>query len=875
VVGGDTVIASIEVDDERELRPYVRPSLPFNLAFRNRRRAQRFSTTPGSEGSRQSDTYLPANAIQASTRIAGASDSPLTSIVAPSSSPPVRTKILLTHELTLLGYREDRIAAAVHATFYTGASVSVQGCVNWIHSGGTSKAGVSDSPLTSIAEVSSSPPVRAKIVIEDELITLGYREDQVSAAIHAIHKTSIPVNVERCITWIRIHTSPADGELQLSRGSSQVGSTSSGRPRSPSGSDVALRSTRSHRRDASTGYISIDSEDSGSSEDSQDSDNEPIDALEVRDLRASLDRSSSSDGSDAEPSAEAVLTEDEDDEDEDGMYDNSSDRGSEALVQASRLDAKRRVERLYSLQGCSCAKEATLKRERGLRPRVREVGRLSGAATMDDIYKYLRDVGIPDSCGNVATYGRSSKNPRHEAPATDWRLALAGHEEPAVLHMWASESGSASRLAQIERWFDIDAFIGEPTSLAAHRQGFWISFYSRFSRQISQDQYLRFNGVKAYKCKHLRLGFGEASPGWDTYVIFPCMPLGPSKITHLTDEEQRVWADDILLRACAVTQSSRTLQRMPRNFEADRLKARARQAETTSKQAINQMEAFYLLPNNELHSLWERVQTILSENRRGHDIYRGAFLLVAHYGCKDNFVAKTMGQARSKFADFFHLAFDERYMPRDCCWVDLAWEDVPDSAPADRVGTTLLQKTHCLRNAFEAAGFRKPRQYSWQMTQDAGSARRVAGWKHPNRAGGLVFMQGYNVEKEDFATLAKKHKLFGDDGLENLAVSSRLKRWAEANQVGSSAAVDRQLLLDAFTQSKKRVYTPLLGEEYGKDWGRRMEVRISTVLLLMLDPERSCSQLLRFPPRKFAQGLPSYWREIRGTLTRRLPPRNL
>lgn len=206
-----------------------------------------------------------------------------------------------------------------------------------------------------------------------------------------------------------------------------------------------------------------------------------------------------------------------------------------------------------------------------------------------------------------------------------------------------------------------------------------------------------------------------------------------------------------------------------------------------------------------------------------------------HYSCKDSFVAETLQQARAKFINSFHRAFNPTDMPLDCCWVDLAWEDVPVAVDG-RSGTTLLQKSHCLKFAFEQAGLKKPQQYTWQMTQDAGGGRRAAGWKHPNRQGGFVFMQGYNVEKEDFATLTKGHKLFGDSGLEDLAVrESTLKRWAEANQAGSSSSINRQQLLNAFTASKKRACTPILGSNDGKNWGRRMEVRISGALLLMLN----------------------------------------
>lgn len=52
---------------------------------------------------------------------------------------------------------------------------------------------------------------------------------------------------------------------------------------------------------------------------------------------------------------------------------------------------------------------------------------------MYDIRKYLRQVGITDACGNLDIYGRSRNNTRRKDPAPDWKLALAGNEEPAVL----------------------------------------------------------------------------------------------------------------------------------------------------------------------------------------------------------------------------------------------------------------------------------------------------------------------------------------------------------------------------------------------------------------------------------------------------------
>lgn len=760
---------------------------------------------------------LPIRPIQAGTSPIS-TDSTLSSIIIPSSVPSGNTRPHIVQELGRLGYRRADIETAIRATFRAGAVINTRNCIRWIQGPSAAIAGIRNRGLSPIDEVSPLPTTSAAQAIESELIGSGFREDQVLGALRATAQTGQRSRLELCYTWINEHTSTADGSLQVS-GSNSRSST----PQYDAGA------VETAAGDASD-YMSIDEVDESSPGESEDLVHEPIDDDEIMDLR---DSRLSSEEPDVEQGAAALS-----DDDESVIYDDISDQGSEVSVQESRLITKHRIERLYSRRGCNCVEEDRLLHERRLPMRFRDFGRLSGPAKMDEIRRYFRDLGVPDACGttDTDTYGRSGNNTRLADPPLDWQLVLSGGDEPAVLDMWASETSNPSRLAAIQRWFDIDAFIGLPTTLSVHREGFYVSFYSRFSKQITQDQYLRFNGVKPYQCKHLRLGYSDASPGWDTFVLFPAMPRGPTRVNHLTDEEQRVWVDDILLSACKTHLSERSQERLPRDFEADRLKARARQAETTSTQAINQMEAFYYIPHEKLGDVWAAVKSTLARsNNPQHAIYQGAFLLVLHYGCKERFAAETMELAREKFVNHFNRAFDSRYMPLDSCWVDLAWEDVPSSTDG-RNGTNLLQKSHCLKTAFEEAGLQKPQQYTWQMTQDAGSARRAAGWKHANRRGGFVFMQGYNVEKEDFATLAKKHTLFGETGLDDLAVrESTLKRWAEANQAGSGSSVSRQRLLKAFTESKKRAYTPMLGDRAGKNWGRRTEVRISGALLLMLD----------------------------------------
>ena len=105
-----------------------------------------------------------------------------------------------------------------------------------------------------------------------------------------------------------------------------------------------------------------------------------------------------------------------------------------------------------------------------------------------------------------------------------WLDSLAGGEHPPRLCLERSSLAKGS--FRLSRTWDLDAFILPVNSLAAHKEGFQLSYYPRYTKMITQDWHVLVKGYEARACKHIRLGRGMYSMGWDTYVFFPRRPLG-------------------------------------------------------------------------------------------------------------------------------------------------------------------------------------------------------------------------------------------------------------------------------------------------------------------------------------------------------------
>ena len=112
--------------------------------------------------------------------------------------------------------------------------------------------------------------------------------------------------------------------------------------------------------------------------------------------------------------------------------------------------------------------------------------------------------------------------------------------------------------------------------------------------------------------------------------MFPYMEVHNE--THLTDEQQRIWIDDIVLPSLRESCSVDVLQHHPRIFADASTKAYVQREFLLTAAPNTPMDIRYTVPEGSLEALWNALQ-----HRCGKAVYthfRGAFLIVSGHDLK-------------------------------------------------------------------------------------------------------------------------------------------------------------------------------------------------------------------------------------------------
>lgn len=107
----------------------------------------------------------------------------------------------------------------------------------------------------------------------------------------------------------------------------------------------------------------------------------------------------------------------------------------------------------------------------------------------------------------------------------------------------------------------------------------------------------------------------------------------------------------------------------------------------------------------------------------------------------------------------------------DYAFVDLAYENMSNSTTATGEPVALLRHAACNRANMEQLGLSKAAQsFEWFGTAGASSIRATPLKRSSLRAGGLAYVQTYNVIKDIFVSLSlSTGPLFADPALPFLA----------------------------------------------------------------------------------------------------------
>ena len=112
-----------------------------------------------------------------------------------------------------------------------------------------------------------------------------------------------------------------------------------------------------------------------------------------------------------------------------------------------------------------------------------------------------------------------------------------------------------------------------------HHGGFSLAYRPPFLHCITQNQRIQIQGYQIHKLKQLQLGqsLAAAGFGYDCHVFFPHMEVKDGGLTYLSDKEQAIWVNHILLPALKSNCSPDIYQHHPHSFMDADFKAKVKQ----------------------------------------------------------------------------------------------------------------------------------------------------------------------------------------------------------------------------------------------------------------------------------------------------------
>ncbi|KAH7111530.1 hypothetical protein EDB81DRAFT_829133 [Dactylonectria macrodidyma] len=455
---------------------------------------------------------------------------------------------------------------------------------------------------------------------------------------------------------------------------------------------------------------------------------------------------------------------------------------------------------------------------------------------LEQMAGHWKNLGVPDSIGPTPL---ASEMDEEQITWPEWSSILSGGDTRPNLDIERSQISSTS----IDRTWDVDSIFSWASCLSINR-GLYVSYHPPISRNISSNVHLSHHDKALHLIPHLRIGSGRQSPQFGVYVFFPGMAHVCRTTSYLTDDERRLWIDRLFLPAIRRSCPPDVLQHHPRSFDDVKSKAHSRRRELCSGIVQSNIDMHHYLPQEYLEAIW-RYMTESTEDP-GLVKFRGMFIVVSAKNIKLEARSSTFHECRSKITTHLHQVLGWSKADLSRTWIDVGVEDT-----ATHGSSTFLFKSRCLEpwigslRHSRQAPLVSSEEFNWNLTGQAGSARAETRKTHPLRRGGIAYAQRYNVNKELFATAAKRDQgLFGEPQLEGLTCPpSLLDAWIVAARqyrsagvaTASKAAPQLKRLRKAFESMKARI-RHALDASTQTSFGVREEYRISWKLFMAINP---------------------------------------
>ncbi len=439
---------------------------------------------------------------------------------------------------------------------------------------------------------------------------------------------------------------------------------------------------------------------------------------------------------------------------------------------------------------------------------------------------------------------------------TPWsnRLGPEPADRPPCICLQKSNSPSEPTPSPTLQAFDIDSVLGFPTSLAFAKQGLKFNLCPQFVSNLDADVHLQLpvpieGGVTTlmplHKVPHCQLGRLGGMEEVCIYVFFPGL-FGQIAKTLPKQELLQRWVDAVLLPTIYSQVDATTSQHYPASYRHSKMNSRAKNLETLSKKdksAYQHQALYHYLQADVLEEVWAIVQA--STDEPGFRQFQGAQLFLNGKGMKVLTAHPTWSETWTAWLSRWETVVDSRFLPDNCCYVDLGKEICHPSTYLDRASVsssatgpqTLLWRSCCLESywtwinshsAETTIGTRS--KYNTAMLRDASGMTICTRTGSTAQQQGLIYSQFYNSDKEIFD--AAKTYPFTNGALEILALDRRVRQTWQS--VTASQRYNADTLLRSYFSSKARCHEGLT-KSYYKSFGIREEHRVSIAFARRLD----------------------------------------
>ncbi|KAG0637429.1 hypothetical protein HOY80DRAFT_1083951 [Tuber brumale] len=369
--------------------------------------------------------------------------------------------------------------------------------------------------------------------------------------------------------------------------------------------------------------------------------------------------------------------------------------------------------------------------------------------------------------------------------------------------------------------FDNDSVLAIPSSLAVARIRIKLSFTPARHHNIQADLHIRIpvpgrhnlqtKLIAISQIPHIQLGYICGAEDYKVFLLFPYLQSCERKTNFLHDRELERFTDQILLPAIQQHCPASILHHLPSSFDMAKLSSLAAGREPVMRQTSTtgrSQTLFYVISNQYLASIWQSIR--INSRSAGLRDLQDPIIFINAKNLKLATMSADISTTVESFQSHLDYILDQRFLPEDSIWLDIATEVTHDWRNHQREerrrdggvegcyepsGLEVEEyifswRNCCLKRFRERFQEQFPNEgfqfavFNWGLTNDLANQSLIPGMRHSARLGGLVYSQFYGTVKEIFD--AGKVYPFQNEGLEALAVDIRLQEtWQQISGHGN------------------------------------------------------------------------------------------